>query len=321
MKPQPLPRPPALSELRIVSLLKDVFMMAAHVNMNRSIRLGLLPVALALASTLRADDAPATAAPAAAPAQDEATALRADNKQLTEELAASWKETDKLKADLAAAQAAAAKSEGDATDLKAQLDAAKAQPAPAPAAAPDASSLADTQDKLATALRSFQVLQDENAALKASVDKLSSDNASLSQQLDSAHTTISSLQVQAAATSQIDPLRTELRQAQDEASQLANENSQLRNRLALQGVGPSSLKPVPIRPGTPEAEAASAPVPTPTPAVPEMKTYVVADGDTLTKISRKFYGSSSHWEEILKANHDVMKDEKSLVVGSTIKIP
>jgi nucleoid-associated protein YgaU len=296
-------------------------MMAAHVNMNRSIRLGLLPVALALATTLRADDAPAAAAPAAAPAQDDATALRADNKQLTEELAASWKETDKLKSDLAAAQAANTKSEGDAADLKAQLDAAKAQPAPAPAAAPDTSTLADTQDKLATALRSFQVLQDENAALKASVDKLTSDNASMSQQLDSAHATISTLQVQAAATSQIDPLRTELRQAQDEASQLANENSQLRTKLSLQGVGPSSLKPVPMRPGTPEAAAAAAPIPTPTPVAPETKTYVVAEGDTLTKISRKFYGSSSHWEEILKANHDVMKDEKSLVVGSTIKIP
>jgi nucleoid-associated protein YgaU len=289
--------------------------------MNRTIRLGLLPLALALASSLRADDAPAAAAPAAASAPDEATALRADNKQLTEELAASWKETDKLKSDLAAAEAASAKSTGDATDLKAQLDAAKMQQAAAPAPTPDTTSLSDTQDKLATALRSFQVLQDENASLRASVDKLTSDNASMSQQLDSAHSTIATLQVQASATSQIDPLRTELRQAQDEASQLGAENAQLRNRLSLQSAGPSSLKPVPMRPGSAEAVAAAVPIPTPTPAVPEMKTYVVVDGDTLTKISRKFYGSSSHWDEILKANHDVMKDEKSLVVGSTIKIP
>ncbi|HZZ19577.1 MAG TPA: LysM peptidoglycan-binding domain-containing protein [Opitutaceae bacterium] len=288
--------------------------------MNRSIRLGLLPIALALATSIRADDTPA-AAPAAAPAQDDNAALRADNKQLTDELAGSWKETDRLKADLAAAQAAAAKSYGDSTDLKSQLDALKAQPAPAPQAVPDSSALADTQEKLATSLRSFQVLQDENAALKASVDKLTGDNATLTQQLDSAHSSISSLQVQAAATSQIDPLRTELRQAQDEASQLATENAQLRTRIALQSVGPGSGKPVPMRPGTPEAVAAAVPVPTPTPAVAEAKTYVVAEGDTLTKISRKFYGSSSHWEEILKANHDVMKGEKSLVVGSTIKIP
>jgi nucleoid-associated protein YgaU len=76
--------------------------------------------------------------------------------------------------------------------------------------------------------------------------------------------------------------------------------------------------PVPLRPGQPQAVAAAQPAP---PPAPEARTYVVAEGDTLTKISRKFYGTSSRWEDILKANHDVMKDEKSLVVGSTIKIP
>ena len=44
---------------------------------------------------------------------------------------------------------------------------------------------------------------------------------------------------------------------------------------------------------------------------------MVVEGDTLTKISRKYYGSSSRWEDILKANRDIVKDEKSLVVGST----
>jgi nucleoid-associated protein YgaU len=312
------------AELRIVSDLKDVFIVQAHVTMNRSLRFGLLPLALALAGALRADDTPAAAAPAPAPAQDEVSALRSDNKQLTVELAASWKETDKLKADIAAAEAASTKNAADMADLKAQLDAAKAAPAPAPApaAAPDTSStLADTQDKLATSLRSFSVLQDEDAALKAQVDKLTSDNASLTLQLNDAHSAIATLQVQAAATSQIDPLRTELRQAQDEASQLANENSQLRTRLSLQAVGPGSSRPVPIRPGTAAAALNSAPIaPTPTPT-PEVKTYVVAEGDTLTKISRKFYGNSGRWEDILKANRDVLKDEKSLVVGSTIKIP
>ncbi|HEY1848696.1 MAG TPA: LysM domain-containing protein, partial [Opitutaceae bacterium] len=96
------------------------------------------------------------------------------------------------------------------------------------------------------------------------------------------------------------------------------ENAQLRTRLALQSTGPGSNMPVPLRPGQPQAVAAAQPAP---PPAPEARTYVVAEGDTLTKISRKFYGTSSRWEDILKANHDVMKDEKSLVVGSTIKIP
>ncbi len=287
--------------------------------MHKSIRFGLLPIALAMVSPLRADE---PAAPA--PASDQAS-IRADNKQLSEELAAAWKEAEHLKAQLADAQAAAAKNTdaqaaaakgaADVADLQRQLDAAKAQPP-----AGDAGQLADVQDKLATSLRSFTVIQEENTQLKAQAEKLASDNASLSQQLDSAKASISSLQVEAAATSQIEPLRTQLRQAQDETSRLAEENAQLKTRVAIQGPGPGSAKPAPTRPDRAPAMAAPAPA-APTPAPPQPKTYVVAEGDTLNRIARKFYGSSTRWEEILKANKGVLKDEKSLVVGSTLTIP
>ena len=224
--------------------------------MYKSIRFGLLPIALALVGPLMADDA--TPAPAA---NDQATAV-ANNKQLSDELASSWKENEHLKADLAAAQAAAAKSDAATADLQKQLDAAKAQPpAPAPSDSDASKQLADVQDKLATSLRSYSVVQDENTELKASVDKLTSDNASLSQQLDAAKASIASLQVVAAQTSQIEPLRTQLRQAQDETSRLAAENEQLRTRAALQAPGPGSTKPTPTRPGQAAAAlAAAAPV-------------------------------------------------------------
>ena len=80
---------------------------------------------------------------------------------------------------------------------------------------------------------------------------------------------------------------------------------------------------MPQRPGTMpgRSRGGSAPAPAARSGPAAAKTYVVAEGDTLTKISRKFYGTSTRWEEILKANHDVLKDEKSLVVGSTLKIP
>jgi LysM repeat protein len=324
--------------------------------MNRTLRLGLLPIALALAGSLRADDKAAAAPPA-----DSQASLRADNKQLTDELAAAWKESERLKTELGAAQAAAAKSAAESADLQKQLvaaqeasakgsaesadlqkqlaaaqeasaksaaetadlqkqlDAAKAQP-PAPADSGSPGSVADLQDKLATSLRSFSVVQDENAQLKSTVDKLTSDNASLSQQLDAARASIASLQVQAAATSQIEPLRTELRQAQDETSRLASENSELKTRLAIQSPGPGATKPAPTRPAQAAAASAAAAQAAPPPP-PAPRTYVVVEGDTLTKIARKFYGSSSRWEDILNANRDVMKDEKSLVVGSTLKIP
>jgi nucleoid-associated protein YgaU len=283
--------------------------------MYKSIRFGLLPIALALAGPLMADDA--TPAPAA---NDQAAAV-ANNKQLSDELASSWKENEHLKADLAAAQASTEKSDATAADLRKQLDAARAQPAaPAPGDADVARQLADVQDKLATSLRSYSVVQDENTDLKASVEKLTSDNASLSQQLEAAKASIASLQVQAAATAQIEPLRTQLRQAQDEASHLAAENEQLRTRAALLAPGPGASKPTPTRPGQ-AALAPAAPAEAAAPPPPAPKTYVVAEGDTLTRIARKFYGSPARWQDILNANHDVLKDEKSLVVGSTLKIP
>ena len=280
--------------------------------MKRAFRFGLIPVALALAGHLNGADA---AAPA--PNADELASLRADNKQLSDELAAAWKESEKLKADLAASQAALSKSADQSADLQKQVDAARAAQ---PAGGSEASQLADTQDKLAVALRSFTVVQDENAALKASVDKLTADNASLSQQLDIARSSIASLQVQAAATSQIEPLRSEVRHAQDEISRLAAENSDLRARLSLQSPSPSG-RPVPMRPAQAAAAAAPEPQAAPAPAAPAPKTYVVVEGDTLTKISRKFYGTSARWEDILNANRDVLKDEKSLVVGSSLRIP
>ncbi len=212
--------------------------------MKRSFRIGLLPIALALTGSLRADD---QAAPAQHP--DVVASLRADNKQLSDELASAWKEADRLKADIAAAQASSAKSEGEAADLRKQLDAAKAQ-APKPEvapAAPDsdaAKQLADAQDKLSISLRSFSVLQDENTQLKASLEKANSDNTSLAQQLDAARASIAALQGQAAATAQVtaqvDPLRSELRLSQDEANRLAIENAQFRTRLALQSPRPGT---------------------------------------------------------------------------------
>jgi nucleoid-associated protein YgaU len=290
--------------------------------MNRTFRIGLLPIALALTGSLRADD---QAAPAQHP--DDTATLRADNKQLSDELAAAWKESDKLKADLAASQAASAKSADEAADLRKQLDAAKAPKpeAAVPADSDTAKQLAELQDKLAVSLRSFSVLQDENAQLKASIEKASAENAGLTQQLEAARSSNASLQTQAAATAQIEPLRTELRQAQDVSSQLSIENEQLRTRLALQSPSPGSSRPAPTRPGQ-AMTAAAAPAPAPeeaaaAPPPPAPKTYVVVEGDTLTKISRKFFGTSARWEDILKANRDVVKDEKGLVVGSTLKIP
>lgn len=277
--------------------------------MKRLLFPSLATLVLSVAVAARAADAPAPA-----PAQDDSN-LKADNKQLSGELATAWKEADRLKGELAAAQAAAAKSSDQAADLQKQLDAIK------PSSGGDlAAQLADVQDKLAVSLRSFSVVQDENTQLKATIDKLTVDNAALSQQLDSAKASIASLQAQAAQTSQIEPLRAEARHAEDEASRLAAENADLRLRMSLQAPSPGSRNPVPSRPSAGPSYTAPAPAAAPAPAV-EARTYTVVEGDTLSKISKKFYGTTSRWMDILKANSDTLKDDKSLSVGATLKIP
>ena len=100
--------------------------------------------------------------------------------------------------------------------------------------------------------------------------------------------------------------------------------------MALSSPLASTLHPTPLRPGSaPIADLTPTPIATATPAPASKtaaaadatgpRTYVVAEGDTLSKISKQFYGTSSRWDEIMKANH--LKSDKSLTVGATLKIP
>ena len=49
--------------------------------------------------------------------------------------------------------------------------------------------------------------------------------------------------------------------------------------------------------------------------------YKVEKGDTLQKISKKFYGTVKRWNEIYEANKDVLKDPNHIKPGKTIRIP
>lgn len=52
---------------------------------------------------------------------------------------------------------------------------------------------------------------------------------------------------------------------------------------------------------------------------PEMETYVVQSGDTLGKISRKFYGTAGSWGRIAEANG--ISDPRKIKVGMKLEIP
>jgi nucleoid-associated protein YgaU len=51
------------------------------------------------------------------------------------------------------------------------------------------------------------------------------------------------------------------------------------------------------------------------------RTYVVRGGDTLSGISRKFYGTPDRWREIYQANRDILKGGNALRVGQRLVIP
>lgn len=51
------------------------------------------------------------------------------------------------------------------------------------------------------------------------------------------------------------------------------------------------------------------------------QTYIVQPGDTLSKISQRYYGNTGDWVKIYDANRDVLSSPESLRVGQEIRIP
>ena len=55
--------------------------------------------------------------------------------------------------------------------------------------------------------------------------------------------------------------------------------------------------------------------------VTAIEQYKVQKGDTLQKISKKFYGTSKKWNQIYKANKDTLKSPNKIYPGQVIDIP
>lgn len=60
---------------------------------------------------------------------------------------------------------------------------------------------------------------------------------------------------------------------------------------------------------------------TPKKAVSTQQTYTIQKGDSLSKISQKFYGTPKRWKKILDANRDKLGNGQVLKIGTTIVIP
>ena len=54
---------------------------------------------------------------------------------------------------------------------------------------------------------------------------------------------------------------------------------------------------------------------------PESRFYTVKSGDTLSKISKEFYGDANQYNKIFEANKPLLKDVNKIYPGQTLRIP
>lgn len=73
--------------------------------------------------------------------------------------------------------------------------------------------------------------------------------------------------------------------------------------------GGQSSQPTPMSPGVTPASGSSA------------RTYTVKKGDTLSKISKEYYGDANQYMKIFEANRDQLKDPDKIYPGQELRIP
>lgn len=57
------------------------------------------------------------------------------------------------------------------------------------------------------------------------------------------------------------------------------------------------------------------------PPLPDVKTYTVKTGDTLSKLAREFYGSATHWPALHQYNRGVIGHDPVLIPGTLLSLP
>lgn len=193
--------------------------------------------------------------------------------------------------------------------------------APAPENSSDlAPRLNEAESKLEVALSSYGLLQKEFDALtensnKAAAASLSEKNT-LATQVAAGESRIAAAQAEATRAnealatlqrasaqyaSDLATARALIRQLQGTNTIIVTENYQLKTRLA--GI------------------ATSAVTPTPPAASPSEKSHLVVAGDSLARISQRYYGTANRWQDIYLANPDKIGLDGALRLGTQLRIP
>ena len=177
-------------------------------------------------------------------------------------------------------------------------------------------------------VRSFALAQQENERLKAQLEQAGpsapqAHNAeampAITQQEPAA---VRADAIKAAAETA--SLRDSLRQLQNSNASLAAENARLRTTMAMAGGNlPAGSRAQPGRPAAVTAAVTppTAPVASASPPAPAPRIHRVVSGDTLTRISSRYYGTPSRWQEIYNANRDQLSSADALPLDVELKIP
>lgn len=154
-----------------------------------------------------------------------------------------------------------------------------------------AASLGNVTTQLVAAQRDVAALRAENARLNDTMQAIERDRTGR----------IAALQQENAAIS------ARLRQAQGTLDQIASAA-----RLMNPGTGNTVA---PVRP------VGASPEPAATQAAPQARTHIVVDGDSLSRISLRYYGTPNRWQEIYDANRDTLAGANALRPGQPLRIP
>lgn len=94
------------------------------------------------------------------------------------------------------------------------------------------------------------------------------------------------------------------------------------NHKGVEKVNDDGLRVV-AQPAAAGASAGTAPRPASAPSSPrpESQMYTVKSGDTLSKISKQFYGEADKFPQIFEANEPMLHDPDEIYPGQVLRIP
>ena len=232
-------------------------------------------------------------------AEEASAAIRAERETLAQRVAVLEQEK--------AAPAAPVPAGEDPVELRKQLDEASA--------------------RLTATLRSFQLKEEEVDSLQKSLVATDSERAALAERIQAAEKQATDARAASVAgqeaSAQLAALREQLRHAQNQVGQLAAENIQLKNRTAPVAVTTATASTGPVL--SPPRRPADTASPTSTvvraPQAAEPRIHTVVEGETLTRIARRYYGNSERWADIYDANRASLPNPAALKIGMKLRIP